>query len=160
MSNYFGRSSRSTIDISENLSQLETKLEAKLRAKFTAEFEQKMSVERQLMQQTFMETLKSMGFTQTSQTNKEIDLCPTKVVIGSTKGSCTAAPDNHTKDSTTDNVQKLLSLVLELEDDILVPLEHDPFVVAARFWIPPKCIKELLIGDMWLDFSVLQIWCT
>ncbi|MCI74513.1 Ulp1 protease family carboxy-terminal domain protein, partial [Trifolium medium] len=56
ISNYFGRAARSTpnTNVTEKLSQLETKLRA--------DFEEKLAVERQLIQKTMMETLKSIGF--------------------------------------------------------------------------------------------------
>jgi len=52
----------------------------------------KMVVECELMQQAFLKKLKTMGFTQTLQTNEEIEHnSPKKVVVhGSTKGSCIA----------------------------------------------------------------------
>ena len=51
-----------------------------------------MAVKRESMQQAFLEKLKTMGFSQTLQTNEEIEHnSPKKVVVhGSTKGSCIA----------------------------------------------------------------------
>ncbi|XP_024631762.2 uncharacterized protein [Medicago truncatula] len=162
LSNYFGRSSRltQTIDVNQHLSQLQTNLERQIKEKFDAEFEQKMAVERELMQQAFLDKLKTMGFTQTLQINEEIEhSSPQKVAVhGSTKGSCTAAQENYKDDLTIDNVQKLLCMVLRSEEDIRIPLEHEPNT--ARFFIPAKCIRELLVGNAWLDFSILQLWCT
>jgi len=85
-----------------------------------------MAVERELMQQAFMDKLKTMGFSQTLQTKEEIEhSSPEKVVMhGSTKCSCTAAQENYKEDLTIDNVQKLLCMVLRSEEDIRIPLEH------------------------------------
>jgi len=119
-----------------------------------------MAVERELMQQAFLDKLKTMGFSQTLQTKEEIvHSSPEKVVMhGSTKCSCTAAQENYKEDLTIDNVQKLLCIILRSEEDIRIPLEHEPNT--ARFFIPTKCIRQLLVGNAWLDFSILQLWCT
>ncbi|KEH30285.1 hypothetical protein MTR_4g066310 [Medicago truncatula] len=147
LSNYIGRSSRptQTIDIKE---------------KFDAEFIQKMVVEREWMQQALLEKFKTIGFAQTLQANEEIEhSSPEKVVVhGSTKGSCTTAQENYKEDSTVDNVQKLLCMLLRNQEDICIPLEHEPNV--KRFFIPAKCIRDLLVGNAWLDFSILHLWCT
>lgn len=79
-------------------------------------------------------------------------------MLGSTKGSCNVAQENYKDNSTTDNVQKLLFMFLKEKEHVYIDLKHDPNV--DNFWIPPKCIKELLVGTAWLDTSVLQVWCT
>jgi len=161
LSNYFGRSSRltQTIDVNQHLSQLQTNLERQIKEKFDVEFEQKMAVERELMQQAFLDKLKTMGFSQILQTKEEIEhSSPEKVMHGSTKDSCTAAQENYKEDLTIDNVRKLLCMVLRSEEDICITLEHEPNT--ARFFIPAKCIRQLLVGNAWLDFSILQLWCT
>ena len=118
-----------------------------------------MVVERELIQQAFLEKLKTIGFSQALQANEEIEhSSPEKVVMhGSTKGSCIVAHENYKEDLTIDNVRKLLCMVLRSEKDIRITLEHEPNT--ARFFIPAKCIRQLLVGNAWLDFSILQLWC-
>lgn len=166
ISNYFGRSScpRQTINVSEIEAKIEAKIEEKLAAKIKAEckveFEQQMATAHQLMQKSFMETLKNMGLSDTSQTNKQIEPCSEKVVVlGSAKGSCSAAQENH-KDNWTviDNVQKVICMILKEKQYLRLKLEHGPEVI--NFLIAPKCVKDLLVGGAWLDYSILQVWCT
>ncbi|MCI41692.1 Ulp1 protease family carboxy-terminal domain protein, partial [Trifolium medium] len=111
--------------------QLEAKLKADLQEKLVAEradfqeklaaeragFEEKLATQHQLMQQTMMETLKSIGFSQTpSETKKVVEDCSPKVIEhGSVKGSCSVAAANikEDSDSDTDSVQKLLCMVVK-----------------------------------------------
>ncbi|XP_057452627.1 uncharacterized protein LOC130744462 [Lotus japonicus] len=162
LSNYFGRSSRPTqsIDVKEIEAQLEAKLEQKLAAKIKAEckekFEQQLIMASEKMQQSFMETLKTMGLSEISPTNQQGE--QNVLLHGSTKGSCTAAQENHKEDSTTDNVQRVLFMFLKQQQHICLPLQHD--LAVKNFWISPMCIRELLVGDAWLDISILQVCCT
>ncbi|GAU47822.1 hypothetical protein TSUD_188930 [Trifolium subterraneum] len=156
ISNFFGRSSRSTpnINVTEQLSQLETKLKA--------DFEEKLVVERQLMQQSFMETLKSIDFSPTaSQTKQVVEECsPKDIVNGSVKASCSVAPANIKEDSDYEaySVQKLLCMIVKRKKYLRIQLEHDACV--TNFKMSPKYMKDLLVGDNWLDLSILQLWCT
>ena len=160
ISNYFGRSScpTQTINVSEIEAKIEEKLAAKIKAECKVEFEEQMAT----MQKSFMETLKNMGLSDTSQTNKQIEPCSEKVVVlGSAKGSCSAAQENQKAqkdDWTTDNVQKVLCMILKEKQYLRLKLEHGPEVV--NFCIAPKCITDLLVGRAWLDYSILQVWCT
>jgi hypothetical protein len=118
-----------------------------------------LAEERKAMQQTFMETLKSMGFSQPLETNKEVvQSCQKVVVDGSTKASCSAAKGS-AKEVELDAVQKLCVMLLQSGDDHLeFPLSHCK--IAINFHVSAKCIRELLMGDNWLDLSILQVWCT
>ncbi|GAU41485.1 hypothetical protein TSUD_239610 [Trifolium subterraneum] len=156
ISNFFGRSSRSTpnINVTEQLSQLETKLKA--------DFEEKLVVERQLMQQSFMEILKSIGFSPTAtQTKQVVEECsPKDIVNGSVKASCSVAPSSIKEDSDydADSVQELLCMIVKRKKYLCIQLEHDACV--TNFKMSPKYMKDLLVGDNWLDLSILQLWCT
>lgn len=161
ISNYFGRSScpTRTKNVSEIEAKIEEKLAAKIKAECKVEFEQQMATAHQLMQKPFMETLKNMGLSDTSQTNKQIEPCSEKVVVlGSAKGSCSAAQENHKVDWTTDNVQKVICMILKEKQYLRLKLENGPEVI--NFLIAPKCVKDLLVGGVWLDYSILQVWCT
>jgi hypothetical protein len=162
ISNYFGRSScpRQNINVSEIEAKIEEKLAAKIKAECKVEFEQQMATAHQLMQKSFMETLKNMGLSDTSQTNKQIEPCSEKVVVlGSAKGSCSAAQENHKDDWTIiDNVHKVICMILKEKQYLRLKLEHGPEVI--NFLIAPKCVKDLLVGGAWLDYSILQVWCT
>ncbi|KAK2402718.1 hypothetical protein QL285_052213 [Trifolium repens] len=152
ISNYFGRSSRSSpnINVTEQLSQLATTMRA--------EFEDKLVKERQLM----METLKSMGFSQpASQANQVVEECsPIHIGNGSVKASCSAAPIKikEVSDYETDSVTKLLCMLVKRKKYLPIHLEHDACV--TNFKMSPAYMKDLLVGDKWLDFSILQLWCT
>ncbi|CAJ2642138.1 unnamed protein product [Trifolium pratense] len=138
------------------LSQLEEKLRA--------EFEEKMAEERQLMQKTMMETLKSVGFSQNASPTKQVvDDSSPKHVAGnydSMKASCFAAPTNIKEDldNGVDSVQKLLCMIVKRKTYLPIQLEHDKIV--KNFKMSPKYMKDLLVGDNWLDLSILQLWCT
>jgi hypothetical protein len=118
-----------------------------------------LAEERKAMQQTFLETLKSMGFSQPLETNKEVvQSCQKVVVDGSAKASCSAAKGS-AKEVELDAVQKLCVMLLQSGDDHLeFPLSHCK--IAINFHVSAKCIRELLMGDNWLDLSILQVWCT
>jgi hypothetical protein len=152
ISNYFGRSSRSSpnINVTEQLSQLATTMRA--------EFEDKLVKERQLM----METLKSMGFSQPApQANQVVEECsPIHIGNGSVKASCSAVPIKirEVSDYDTYSVQKLLCMIVKRKKYLLIHLEHDACV--TNFNMSPKYMKDLLVGDNWLDLSILQLWCT
>ncbi|GAU44845.1 hypothetical protein TSUD_400460 [Trifolium subterraneum] len=96
--NCFGRASRSSPNINEQLSQLE--------ARMRAEFEEKIVEERQIMRKTMMETLKSVAFSQNvSPTKQVVDDCSPKHVAGnydSMKASCSVAPANIKEDLDND----------------------------------------------------------
>jgi len=76
ITNYFGRSScpTQTINVSEIEAKIEAKIAAKIKAECKVEFEEQMAT----MQKSFMETLKNMGLSDTSQTNKQIEPCSEK----------------------------------------------------------------------------------
>jgi len=118
-----------------------------------------MATTQELMQKTFMETLKTMGLSNTSQKNKQIEPCSVKIVVlGSAKGPCSPAQQNHKDDWTTDNVQKVLCMILKEKQYLRLKLEHGPEVI--NLCIAPKCITDLLVGRAWLDYSIIQVWCT
>ncbi|PNX57254.1 hypothetical protein L195_g058600, partial [Trifolium pratense] len=148
--------SSSNTNVTEQLSQLEEKLRA--------EFEEKMAEERQLMQKTMMETLKSVGFSQNASPTKQVvDDSSPKHVAGnydSMKASCSAAPTNIKEDldNGVDSVQKLLCMIVKRKTYLPIQLEHDKIV--KNFKMSPKYMKDLLVGDNWLDLSILQLWCT
>ncbi|CAJ2662314.1 unnamed protein product [Trifolium pratense] len=158
ITNYFGRALRSSpyTDVTEQLSQLETKIRA--------EFEEKMVVERQMMQKAMLDTLKSAGFSQNaSPTKQQVDNCSPIDIAGnfdSMKASCSVAPANMKEDldNDTDSVQKLLCMIVKRKTYLPIQLEHDKFV--TNFKMSPKYMKDLLVGDRWLDYSILQLWCT
>ncbi|KAK2386412.1 hypothetical protein QL285_060314 [Trifolium repens] len=80
------------------------------------------------------------------------------VVDGSTKASCSTAKGS-AKEVELDAVQKLCVMLLQSGDDHLeFPLSHCK--IAINFHVSAKCIRELLMGDNWLDLSILQVWCT
>ncbi|GAU51988.1 hypothetical protein TSUD_417900 [Trifolium subterraneum] len=154
--NCFGRASRSSPNVEEQLSQLE--------AKMRAEFQEKLVEERQMMQKTVMETFKSVGILQHVSPTKQVvdDRSPPPVAgnYDSMKASCSVAPANIKEDldNDTDSVQKLLCMIVKRKAYLPIRLEHDKFV--SNFKMSPKYMKDLLVGDNWLDFSVLQFWCT
>ncbi|KAK2375798.1 hypothetical protein QL285_076664 [Trifolium repens] len=156
ISNYFGRSLRSTqnINVTEQLSQLETTL----RAEFETTLENKLVAERQAM----METLKSMGFSQVASPTKQVveECSPKHIGNGSVKASCSVAPANikEVSDHDIDSVEKLLCMILKRKKYLPVHLEHDACV--SNFKMSPSYMKDLLVGDKWVDLSVLQLWCT
>ncbi|GAU27908.1 hypothetical protein TSUD_160030 [Trifolium subterraneum] len=146
ISTYFKRSKvsrqRQDIDVKEQLAELEAK------------FEKTLVEERKLMQEEIMNTLRSMGLSQTSATsNKDIEpevQNDKLVVTGSAKGSCSAAPvmkvQNDERNVDFDNVKKLLMMVLTMYDNHLeFPLTHCSGTV--NFHVSAKCIRELLVGD-------------
>ncbi|KAK2452043.1 hypothetical protein QL285_011046 [Trifolium repens] len=145
-------SSRSSpnINVTEQLSQLATTMRA--------EFEDKLVKERQLM----METLKSMGFSQPApQANQVVEECsPIHIGNGSVKASCSAAPIKikEVSDYETDSATKLLCMLVKRKKYLPIHLEHDACV--TNFKMSPAYMKDLLVGDKWLDFSILQLWCT
>ncbi|KAK2397122.1 hypothetical protein QL285_058735 [Trifolium repens] len=151
LSTFFGRSSsrqrHDHIDVQEELAQIRS------------DFDHKLAEERKAMQQTFMETLKSMGFSQPLETNKEVvQSCQKVVVDGSAKASCSAAKGS-AKEVELDAVQKLCVMLLQSGDDHLeLALSHCK--IAINFHVSAKCIRELLMGFNWLDLSILQVWCT
>ncbi|CAJ2638114.1 unnamed protein product [Trifolium pratense] len=179
---YWGRSKvsrqRQGIDVKEQLAAFKADLEAK--------FEEKLAQERKMMQDSLMETLKSMGLSQTSDTNNRVmvpEACAEQVVVtGSAKGSCSPAPvkmQNELKEvvvtesakgsrspapvaeaeDNMDDVQKLLIMVLKKGDDHLdVQLTHCS--MCTNFLMSCKCIRELLVGFIWLDMSTLSVWCS
>ena len=154
-STYFGRShsrQKQHIDVNEQLAQISSELEAK----FTARLEEKLAAERQVWEKSFMDTLKSMGISQSIDNNKCIEKM--EVVDGSGKGSCSAAKGS-TKDVEVDDVQRLLLMVLKMADDHL-EMELSHCVSVTNFFMSAKCIRELLVGFHWLDVSTLQVWCT
>jgi hypothetical protein len=118
--------------------------------------------EKLLGERSLMETLKPVGLSQTtSQTKQLVEECSPKVIVnGSVKGSCSTAPANIKEDSNSDSdsVQKVLCMIVKSKDYFPIQLEHDACV--TNFMLSPKCMKELLVGDNWLDFSILQLWCT
>jgi aspartate-semialdehyde dehydrogenase len=105
LSTFFGRSSsrqRQVIDVQEQIAQITSNVEARIKSDLDKKFaeerkmieeERKMfAEERKMMQQSFMDTLKSMGLSQTSEINKVIEPASPKVVVtGSAKGSCSPA---------------------------------------------------------------------
>ncbi|CAJ2644955.1 unnamed protein product [Trifolium pratense] len=139
-----------------------------------------------MMQDSLMETLKSMGLSQTSDTNNRVMVPEAQteqlVVTGSAKGSCSPAPvkmQNELKEvvvtesakgsrspapvaeaqDNMDDVQKLLMMVLKRGDDHLdVELIHCS--MCTNFLMSCKCIRELLVGFIWLDMSTLSVWCS
>ncbi|XP_045810691.1 uncharacterized protein LOC123905096 [Trifolium pratense] len=123
-----------------------------------------MAEERQLMQKTMMETLKSVGFFQNASPTKQVvDDSSPKHVAGnydSMKASCSAAPTNIKEDldNGVDSVQKLLCMIVRRKTYLPIQLEHDKIV--TNFKMSPKFMKDLLVGDNWLDLSILQLWCT
>jgi hypothetical protein len=164
LSTYFGRSSsrQRQVDVEEQITQITINVEAKIRADLEKKFaeERKMfAEERQRMEQSFMDTLKSMGLSQSSDMNKQAEPACTKLVAvtGSGKGSCSAAHEKDKQD--IDNVKKLLLMVLRMGTDHLeIRLSHCPSLV--DFFVSAKCIKELLVGHMWVDVGIISIWCT
>ncbi|PNX89207.1 hypothetical protein L195_g045324 [Trifolium pratense] len=92
ISTFFGRSKvsrqRQHIDVKEQLAEFKADMEAK--------FEEKLAQERKMMQDSLMETLKSMGLSQTSDTNNKVIEPEAQndklIVTGSAKGSCSPAP--------------------------------------------------------------------
>ncbi|MCI22555.1 Ulp1 protease family carboxy-terminal domain protein, partial [Trifolium medium] len=110
-----------------------------------AKFEEKFAQERKMMQDSLMETLRSMDLSQTSETNNKVIEPEAQndklVVTGSAKGSCSAAPVPESQNdklvvigstkvscspapvpevqSDMDDVQKLLMIVLKMGDDYL-----------------------------------------
>ncbi|KAK2364803.1 hypothetical protein QL285_089634 [Trifolium repens] len=164
LSTYFGRSSsrQRQVDAEEQITQITINVEAKIRADLEKKFaeERKMfAEERQRMEQSFMDTLKSMGLSQSSDMNKQAEPACTKLVAvtGSGKGSCSAAHEKDKQD--IDNVKKLLLMVLRMGTDHLeIRLSHCPRLV--DFFVSTKCIKELLVGHMWVDVGIISIWCT
>ncbi|XP_045810773.1 uncharacterized protein LOC123905192 [Trifolium pratense] len=179
---YWGRSKVSRqsqgIDVKEQLAAFKADLEAK--------FEEKLAQERKMMQDSLMETLKSMGLSQTSDTNNRVMVPEAQteqlVVTGSAKGSCSPAPvkmQNELKEvvvtesakgscspapvaeaqDNMDDVQKLLIMVLKRgEDHLDVELIHCS--MCTNFLMSCKCIRELLVGSIWLDMSTLSVWCS
>jgi hypothetical protein len=137
---------------------------AGLEAKFKANLEEhhrKLAEERKMMHESFMETLKSMGLSQASETkNKVIELEAQNdklVVTGSAKGSCSAAPVPEGEND-MDNAKKLLMMFLKKGDEhVFVPLSYCSGL--EIFWMSTKCVRELLVGFNWLDMSILQFWC-
>jgi type VI protein secretion system component Hcp len=70
---------------------VEARIKSDLDKKF-AEERKIFAEERKMMQQSFMDTLKSMGLSQTLEINKVIEPASPKVVVtGSAKGSCSPA---------------------------------------------------------------------
>lgn len=132
-----------------------------METKLRAELEEKLVEERKMFQQSLMETLKSMGLSQSTGDIKCIQKL--EIIDGSGKGSCSAAKGStkeSTKDVEVDDVQRLLLMVLKLDDNHLaIQLSHCASV--SNFYVSAKCIRELLVGlGHWLDVSILQIWCT
>ncbi|GAU13008.1 hypothetical protein TSUD_173080 [Trifolium subterraneum] len=159
ISTFFKRSKvsrqRQDIDVKEQIAELEAKVEKKL------------VEERKLMQEEMMNTLRSMGLSQTSATSNKViepELQNDKLVVtGSAKGSCSAASvmkaQNDERNVDFDDVKKLLMMVLTMYDNHLeFSLTHCSG--AVNFHVSAKCIRELLVGDQWLDLSILQVWCT
>ncbi|CAK8534325.1 unnamed protein product [Lathyrus sativus] len=154
---YFGRSSsrQRQYDIREQFAQFSSELEAKLRANF----DQKLAEERKAMEQSFMDTLRSMGLSQQITENNNKCIVQWEVVDGSGKGSCSAAKVSTKEREGEDNVERLMRMVLRMGDDHLeIKLSH--CASASNFHMSPKCIRELLVGFNWLDLSTLQVWCT
>lgn len=79
-------------------------------------------------------------------------------MLGSAKGSCSAAQENHKDELTTNNVQKVICMILKEKQYLRLKLENGPEVI--NFLIAPECVKDLLVGGAWLDYSILQVWCT
>jgi hypothetical protein len=180
LSTFFGRSSsrqRQVIDVQEQIAQITSNVEARIKSDLDKKFaeerkmieeERKMfAEERKMMQQSFMDTLKSMGLSQTSEINKVNEPASPKVVVtGSAKGSCSPAYEKDKQDvdirninNDNDNVKKLLLNVLKMgEDHLTVQLTHCHCVV--NFLMSAKCIRELLVGFNWLDVGTLSVWCS
>ncbi|XP_058772880.1 uncharacterized protein LOC131646975 [Vicia villosa] len=154
-STYFGRSSSRQgqyIDVNEQFAKFSSELEERLRA----DFDQKLVENRKMMQQYFMETLKSISLSQSTDNNKCIEKM--EVVDSSGKGSCSAAKES-TKYVEVDDVQRLLLMVLKMADTHLeIELSHCQSI--TNFYMSAKFIRELLVGFNWLDVSILQVWCT
>ncbi|KAK2390396.1 hypothetical protein QL285_063942 [Trifolium repens] len=126
LSTFFGRSSsrqrHDHIDVQEELAQIRS------------DFDHKLAEERKAMQQTFMETLKSMGFSQPLETNNEVVQSCQKVV------------------------KKLLSM--EAQKQVVLLQKEAQKRLNLMLFRNSKCIRELLMGFNWLDLSILQVWCT
>ncbi|XP_058769045.1 uncharacterized protein LOC131642898 [Vicia villosa] len=94
-----------------------------------------------------METLKSMGFSQSTDNNKCIEKM--EVVEGSGKESCSTAKGS-TKDVEVDDVRRLLLMVVKIAGRHLeMELSHCRSV--ANLYMSAKCIRELLMSFHWLD---------
>ncbi|CAJ2640733.1 unnamed protein product [Trifolium pratense] len=186
---YWGRSKvsrqRQDIDVKEQLAAFKADMEAKFEEKLAQE-RKMLAQERKMMQDSLMETLKSMGLSQTSDTNNKVMVPEAQtdklVVTGSAKGSCSPAPvktQNELKEvvvtesakgsrspapvpeaeNNMDDVQKLLIMVLKKgEEHLHVKLNHCPACV--NFLMSCKCIRELLVGSIWLDMTTLSVWCS
>jgi hypothetical protein len=85
---------------------------------------------------------------------------PKHVGNGSVKASRSAAPRNikDVSDYDTDLVQNVLCMIVKRKKYLPIHLEHDACV--NNFNMSPKYMKDLLVGDNWLDLSILQLWCT
>ena len=99
-----------------------------------------------------METLKYMGLSQSTGDNKCIEKL--EIIDGSGIGSCSAAKGS-TQDVKVDDVQRLLLMVLKMDDNHLeIQLSHCASI--SNFYILAKCIRELLVGlGHCLDVSIL-----
>ncbi|KAK2357158.1 hypothetical protein QL285_094458 [Trifolium repens] len=98
LSTFFGSSSsrqRQVIDVQEQIAQIISNVEARIKSDLDKKFAEERKIfaeERKMMQQSFMDTLKSMGLSQTLEINKVIEPASPKVVVtGSAKGSCSPA---------------------------------------------------------------------
>ncbi|KAK2444970.1 hypothetical protein QL285_015953 [Trifolium repens] len=124
----------------------------------TTEHGGRLVAERQAM----METLKSMGFSQAASPTKQVveECSPKHIGNGSVKASCSVAPANIKEvfDHDIDSVQKLLCMIVKRRKYLPIHLEHDACV--TNFKMLPSYMKDLLVGDKWVDLSVLQLWCT
>nr|AFK46828.1 unknown [Medicago truncatula] len=49
-------------------------------------------------------------------------------------------------------------MILKEKQYLRLKLENGPEVI--NFLIAPECVKDLLVGGAWLDYSILQVWCT
>jgi hypothetical protein len=98
LSTFFGSSSsrqRQVIDVQEQIAQIISNVEARIKSDLDKKFAEERKIfaeERKMMQQSFMDMLKSMGLSQTLEINKVIEPASPKVVVtGSAKGSCSPA---------------------------------------------------------------------
>jgi hypothetical protein len=112
--------------------------------------------------QAMMETLKSMGFSQVASPTKQVveECSPKHIGNGSVKASCSVAPANikEVSDDDIDSVQKLLCMIVKRRKYLPIQLEHDACV--TNFKMSPSYMKDFLVGDKWVDLSVLHLWCT
>lgn len=87
---------------------------------------------------------------------------PEKTVVrgASTKGSCSAAPTgneihNELLAPSEQSYTKMLCHLINNKNPNSLELEHDPEL--EFFYVDPKDIKDMVVGNQWLDLGLLHI---